>query len=127
MKRKKISLKTQLAAALLQIRDASSERLIPHDDAKLMSACQIISLFHLDHQPIPHADGGPDEPWNLTHLFIGAHREKTAKRDIPQIAKGKRIRATNGLLTAKRSRTPMRSGYRKFTKGKKLRSRSTFR
>jgi hypothetical protein len=95
-----IPLKVQLAAALLQLgymrpdwRELADvfTRYIPHDHAKLMTADQIISLFQLDHYPIRHADGGPDEPWNLEFKFIGAHREKT-KRDQAEMAKSKRIR-----------------------------------
>ncbi len=92
--RKKISINVLYAAALLQIRDEETgEPLIPHDHAKLMTADNIISLFHADHYPIPHAEDGPDEPWNITHRFIPAHRKKTAEIDVPQIAKNKRIAA----------------------------------
>lgn len=86
-KRNYISLEKQLAAALLVIGD------IAHEHAKKMSAREIISLFNLDHFPIPKADEGPDEPWNLTFRFIGEHRLKTRKIDIPQIAKNKRLSA----------------------------------
>lgn len=58
-----------------------------------MSAEQILSLFQWDHYPIRHEDGGLDEPWNLTPLFIMSHREKTAKVDAPEAAKGRHIRA----------------------------------
>lgn len=86
-KRAHISLEKQLAAALLVIGD------IAHEHAKQMTARQIISLFHLDHYPIPKAEDGPDEPWNMMFRFIGDHRQKTRKIDIPQIAKNKRITA----------------------------------
>lgn len=65
---------------------------IPHDHAKQMTAKQIISLGHRDHYPIPKANGGPDDHWNIRWRLIKEHREKTAKVDIPAIAKGKRIR-----------------------------------
>lgn len=86
MPRKAIPLKTKLASALLGLGH------IPYDHAKLMTDDQIISLYHFDHG-IPYADGGPNEPWNLTPRLIPQHREKTAKIDVPRIAKGKRIRA----------------------------------
>lgn len=96
MTRKHISLKTKLAAALLQLREYGSDGqwlpIIDHTHAKQMTANQIISLFHWDHYPVPHAEGGPDEPWNLHAELIGAHREKTRKVDVPRIAKNKRIR-----------------------------------
>jgi len=85
MKRGHISLKTKLASALLALHQ------IPHSQAQRMTADQIISLYHFDHDPIPHAHGGPDEPWNLTPLLKAAHLEKTAEFDIPVIAKTKRI------------------------------------
>lgn len=95
MKRKSLSLKTKLAATLLQMRrpDATG-KLVPvisFDEAKTMTADKILARFHFDHDPIPYAHGGPDEPWNLTPLPVADHRDKTANRDVPQIAKTKRI------------------------------------
>lgn len=87
MSRKKISLKVQLAAALLQIPGGG----ISHDEAKSLSAAQIRSRFHMDHYPIMVADGGTDDPWNLTWLPVAEHQQKTRKSDVPQLAKGKRI------------------------------------
>lgn len=93
-KRDHISLKTKLAAALLMLRDdETGELLIAHEHAKLLVAEQIISLFQADHYPIRKDDGGPDEPWNLTFRLIVAHRKKTAKIDIPQMAKSARLRS----------------------------------
>ncbi|MDC7784827.1 hypothetical protein PQJ75_00980 [Rhodoplanes sp. TEM] len=95
--RKHISLKTKLAAALLTLRRVDENGvlvpIIPHEHAKLMSAEQIISLFQWDHYPIPHALGGPDEPWNLQPELIRPHRVKTATQDVPTIAKTKRLSA----------------------------------
>ena len=97
MKRKAhIPAKEKLAAALLMCvqPDESGKlvRVISHDEARLMTADQIISLFHFDHDPIREIDGGPAAAWNLTPRLIADHRRKTAKVDLPQIAKGKRIR-----------------------------------
>lgn len=92
LRRAHIPVNTKYASVLLQMRDCDCPRIIPHEHAKLMSDDQIISLFHCDHDPIPHAEGGPAEAWNLTHRLIAAHREKTAKVDVPTIAKGKRLR-----------------------------------
>jgi hypothetical protein len=95
MRRGHISLKIKLAAALLHMRRATPdgrwELIIPHSAAVHMTADQIISKFHFDHCPIPHSQGGPDEPWNLDPVPAADHREKTAKIDIPQIAKTKRL------------------------------------
>lgn len=85
-KRDYIQLRVQLAAALCQIGE------IPYEHAKAMTPEQIISLFALDHG-IFHAWGGPDEHWNLRWRFRSDHIEKTAKIDIPAIAKSRRITA----------------------------------
>ena len=93
-RRAHIPIKTKLAAALLQLHygPIGYEPHMPYEVSKRMSADQIIALFEWDHWPIPKAEGGPDEPWNLMPRPIDIHREKTAKIDIPAIAKGKRIR-----------------------------------
>lgn len=84
MTRKHIGLKTKLAATLRELFR------IPYDHAKLMSEDQVIALAHFDHA-IYHAQGGGDDHHNLTPMLIAGHREKTAKIDIPQIAKTKRL------------------------------------
>jgi hypothetical protein len=96
--RKHVSLKTKLAAALLQMTRLTKRHggwevppIIPFSEAQRMTEDQIIALFHFDHYPIPHAQGGPDEPWNLVPTLRADHAEKTAKIDIPQIAKTKRL------------------------------------
>lgn len=90
--RKAIPLKVQLAAALLQLVDDKGERLIPHRDAELMTADQIISLYQRDHYPVRVADGGTDEPHNLTWRLRAEHKAKTAKIDQPELGKQRRIR-----------------------------------
>ena len=87
MKRKKPSQLEETAAALLALGD------IPYDDAKQMTAAQIRSLYHFDHN-IAHADDGPDVFWNLTPRLIAPHQRKTREIDVPRIAKGKRLRLT---------------------------------
>lgn len=91
--RKAIPLKTQLAAALLQLADRYGDPLIRYPDSKMMTASQIISLFELDHHPVRVADGGPSEAWNLTWRLRAEHKVKTATIDQPQMAKQRRIRA----------------------------------
>ena len=83
-KRGHISLKTKLVAAL-------SALFLTHDEARALSEDQVLSLVVWDHYPIPHAEGGEDTHYNLTPLLIASHREKTAKIDVPGIAKRKRI------------------------------------
>lgn len=118
-----ISLKEKLAAALCQMLcDDGTGKLvpvIPYDDAKRMTADQVLSLWRWDHYPVRHADGGPDKHFNLVPRLIREHREKTAKVDVPQIRKADRIRraddaAVNRLLARdageprQRSRWPSR-------------------
>jgi hypothetical protein len=117
MKRGHISLKVKLAAALLQLGH------IPFSQAQRMTADEIIALYHFDHYPIPHAQDGPDEPWNLRPLLVAAHHEVTAKVDVPQIAKTKRITKAHEefmqrMLTPPPERPPKRSrwGSRPFPK-----------
>jgi hypothetical protein len=122
--RKSLNLTTKLASALLAIRDHKGRPLIEWEHAKLMSAAQIISLFEFDHWPIRHEAGGPDEPWNLFPRFIHEHRIKTAKIDVPEAAKIKRISKTEEefrqrLLTPRQDRTPKRSKWPKRPMGRK--------
>lgn len=102
MKRKRrkrgyIKWETKLAAALCQLVRPTGdparpfERIIPHDEAKGMSAKQIIRKFRPDHYPKRHADGGPDKHWNLTWLPKADHDAKTYTKDIPEVAKQDRL------------------------------------
>lgn len=95
MTRKPVSLKTKLASALLQMvryddNEAAYVKIISYEESKRLSADQIIARFHFDHG-IAHAHDGPDEPWNLTPLPVEDHRIKTAKIDVPRLAKAKRL------------------------------------
>jgi hypothetical protein len=128
MPRKHISFKTKLCAALCQMRDdvdGKLELILTHDEAKALSEDQILSLFQWDHYPIPHTPpyNGPDEHWNLEPRLIVPHRVKTAKVDIPRIAKGKRVSKdfeehTRTMQTPRDERPvkPSRWGKRPFPK-----------
>lgn len=134
MKRAHISLKTKLAAALLQMKryvgDGEWVNIIPHEEAKTLTADQIISRFHFNHHPIPHAHGGPDEPWNLDPEPVERHREITAKIDIPRIAKAKRVArahaehqsAVASKATGERAQPRQKPGKRPWPKGRKIQS-----
>lgn len=118
MTRKAPTLKTKLAAALLQIKDHNGRPLIEWEHAKLMHAEQILMLFQWDHYPIRHEAGGPAEPWNLVPRFTPEHRIKTAKIDIPEIAKIKRVSKAEAefrqrLLTPQPDREPRKSRWPK--------------
>ncbi len=98
--------------------DKDGEPLIDWEHAKLMSAEQINSLFDWDHYPIRVEAGGPTEPWNLMPRFKPLHRIKTAKVDIPEIAKIKRITKAEEafrrrLLTPPPDREPRKSKWPK--------------
>lgn len=105
MSRKKISDTTKLAAALRELFQ------IPHWHAKLMTEDQLLSLFEWHHNEY-HATEGSDEHWNLEPLTIKGHRARTAKIDIPQIAKTKRIKKEHDdfvrRLLAPRDERPQR-------------------
>ena len=99
MKRKRahINLKTKLVAALCALVHEEDGRLvpiIPHEHAKAMSEDQILSLFAWDHYPIPHAEDGPDEHWNIVPSLIPGHRIKTATIDA--IERGFHLRGVGG-------------------------------
>lgn len=104
--RKTPTLKEKLAAFVLTMKVEENGQLVPlvsRDQAKNMTADQLISLIQIDHAPIPVATAvalgmTPDEynhPTNLTPLPIMEHRIKTATRDVPTIAKGNRITAAH--------------------------------
>jgi hypothetical protein len=113
---------------------------LPYDHRVLMSAEQVMSLLHFDHDPIPHAEDGPGLHFNLTPLPIMAHRIKTATIDLPGIAKRKRVAAKHGQHQAKieakltgdvpseprrRSRKLQSRGFQKIHRP--MRSRNTLR
>jgi hypothetical protein len=80
-----MNLTTKLASALLALGH------IPYEDSKRMTAAQIISLYQWDHYPVRKADGGSDAPWNIRPMLRAAHRAKTARVDMPAMAKSRRI------------------------------------
>lgn len=96
MSRAHISLKTKLAAALLTMLRPNERgelvRIISHEEAKRLTADQILARFDWDHYPVRKADGGPDEPWNLEPRPVAEHEKKTREIDQPQLAKQRRIR-----------------------------------
>lgn len=91
--RSHVSLRTKLAAVLRDLaveRNGRLERALSYEEAKALTDDQILSLFQWDHG-IHHAIGGTIQHWNLTARFIAEHRAKTAKIDIPMLAKADRI------------------------------------
>lgn len=121
-KRKYITLKTKLAACIGAL-------FFTYEERRTMSEDQILSLINFDHDPIPHTPpyNGPDSHDNLTPRLIADHRAKTAKQDVPAIAKGRRVAKAEEafrarLLTPRDERPPRKS---QFPKGRKLKSRNT--
>ncbi len=101
--RKRPTLTEKLASALCQmVRFDETGRAVPvisHEESKRLSPEQIIGRFDFDHAVVPHAEGGGNEPWNLVPRLRSEHREKTAKVDVPRIAKSKRLRAAQAAFT----------------------------
>jgi hypothetical protein len=91
-----ISFERRLAAALCHLLRPTGdparplERIISHDEAKKMTPRQIIARFELAHN-VPHAIGGSIHPANLEYKPKAQHRHETRTKDVPQIAKGKRL------------------------------------
>ena len=101
--RKRPTLTEKLAATLCQmVRFDEAGRavpVIPHEEAKRMTPAGVLRLFDFDHAVVPHAEGGGNEHWNLVPRLRDEHREKTAKVDVPRIAKNKRLRASQAAFT----------------------------
>jgi hypothetical protein len=87
--RKEPTLTAKLAACVRELLG------IPWEHARLMTDDQVLSLVQWDHDPFYHSqhkhEPWVDEHWNLNPQPIRGHREKTAKVDVPQIAKTRRI------------------------------------
>lgn len=122
MTRKHISLKTKLAAVICQL-------FLTHDEAVALSEEQALQLVNWDHYPVPHAEGGPDTHFNLMAVLVPGHKEKTAKIDIPGIAKRKRVSEAHEqfrqrLLTPRDQRPPRTSrwGKRPFPSQRKTKT-----
>lgn len=77
----------------------------------------VAKRFDFDHWPVAHALGGSTHPSNLTPRLRAEHREKTARKDIPAIAKVKRLsaahEASRARMLAKDRGETVRTGKRK--------------
>ena len=93
-KRKKLSRTERYAAVILDLKRGTGEPFVSREDAKHMTALEIIERFESmtqDAHIVPHAIGGSAHPSNMTIMDTPQHRDETRKIDIPQIAKTKRV------------------------------------
>jgi hypothetical protein len=104
--RTQITKTEKLASALLEVQRLRGNP-IPREHARQMHAEQICSLFQFDHAAGYATHGADNHPTGLTPMLIADHREKTAKFDVPAIAKTKRI---NRSHTEFRARMLAKSG-----------------
>jgi hypothetical protein len=59
-----------------------------------------------DHYPVRAADGGSGDLENCRAVCIKCHRWKTAKRDLPSLAKGQRLRDKAWKIVSRSSPLP---------------------
>lgn len=130
------NLTEKLACVLLMYLDAIGEP-IPFAEAKQIPADFIVGLFEFDHARKRAHGKGQDpkivnHPTNLTARLYKDHREKTAKRDVPEIRKGERLEKSHEdfrrKLLAKAGQGEAPASKRSaFPKGRKLQSQSSFK
>ena len=84
------NLREKLASLLLLLK-IGEDWLIPEPVRSQGSADDILKCCEWDHYPVRRADGGDNDPRNIRPLPRTVHAEKTAAKDIPAIAKGKRL------------------------------------
>jgi len=60
-----------------------------------------LSLFQWNHYRMRAEADGPTLPWNLVPRLIRAHRRKTAKRDLPEVAKIRRVTSAEAEFGAR--------------------------
>lgn len=98
MTRKKPTLSERYASVVLTLKWGDGTPVVERERAKGMTAAEIIDAFEgqveFDHG-VHVAIDGSNHPTNLTPMLTAAHRDKTNKVDIPQIAKTKRIRKSH--------------------------------
>lgn len=119
-KRRKPTADERVAACLLQIK-RGNVWLIPEPLRSTGTARELCAYVNFDHI-VPHAIGGTMKPQNLQPLPRAEHKEKTAKIDVPRIAKGKRLEkahiAHKAVMEAKAGRGP--APARKAPKGRPM-------
>ena len=93
MTRKALTRDERHAAAILMITRGNGTPIVSREEAKGMTAREIIEAFHarthIEHI-VPHALTANNHPSNIQYLVPVEHAPKT-KRDVTEIAKSKRI------------------------------------
>lgn len=117
--RRRFSLQDRLAIAILRILELEG-RPVSYADQQRLSAREIASWYDADHWPIRWIDGGPTHPSNGQLLLnskgaaklnqVNEHARKTAKRDIPELAKTKRLRKSREDIEENRRRLLAKAG-----------------
>ena len=97
--RKKLSRDVREAACLLQIRKGDGW-LIPEPLRSSGDARAIIAFVQYDHAT-PHALTQDDRPQNLAPMGRADHAVKTTKRDVPELARTKRIEKAEAAFRAR--------------------------
>ena len=72
-----------------------------------------------DHYPVRATDGGSNALENCVSVCIRCHRWKTTRHDLPQLAKGRRIRDKHRGIreTGRRFPTGRHSRFKKMVSG----------
>ena len=83
------NLSTQVACLLLEVLDRRGQG-ISYQDAKKMTVKEICALVRWDHV-VHDVWGGTLHPTNLVPRLVAESRKRAATKDIPEIAKSKRI------------------------------------
>lgn len=91
MKRRQPNKTEKLAAVLLMLRRGTGEWLIPSPLRDVGTPEQICRGVVWQHEHPVALGGGGNDPRMLTPMQKADHDEITAKRDIPRIAKVKRL------------------------------------
>lgn len=93
-RRRRLTLTERYASVILDLKRGNGTPFIERERAKHLTAGEIVEEFEariqFDHV-VPVAIDGSNHPTNVTAMETARHREKTSRRDIPQIAKSKRI------------------------------------
>ncbi len=104
MSKKEPSLSEKLAALHIEIEALRGRPIADWEVLRQMTPSQILQCFawhHVTYDTWIEDARMQNHPSVLTPLYVPVHRERTAKIDVPTIAKSKRIRKTQAIHVAK--------------------------